>query len=240
MKPSWYHASPIVPASSGCSIFGGEKSRAFHDFFRPNLCFGITLKQKNSSLCKNFCWLSKSSWTNVMSWLNQWVCKMQWLGSCQVGCFSHLHLSMVDLQIGSEDLSIRSWMKDHREVLEEFWPTPKLFCWKHTFIYALCILSSLRHYYLDIIWHNINFWFWFWFQLSSSMVQHFVSQQNIHHDLNHCFFDYYYHYHHYLISNYSSFNYYDAHLINDEWIVTIINKDTPICMMRVVRCPFSI
>ena len=143
----------------GAQFLCGEKIRAFlMNFFDPTHVVGSLWNNKNA--LQVVFWPSKSSWTNVMSWLNQWVCKMQWLGSCQVGCFSlyvtlffkkdylHLHLSMVDLQIRSEDLSIRSWMKDHREVLEEFWTTPELVCWKHTFMHDLCILSSLRHYYL--------------------------------------------------------------------------------------------
>ena len=162
----------------GAQFLCDGKIRAFHDIFRPNLCCGITFKQNNA--LQEFCWLSKSFWAYVMSWL-LWVYNMQCLEAVKLDVFHyvwhfferylHLHLSMVDLQIGSEDLSIRSWIEDHREVLEEIWTTPKLFCWKHTLYTHLIITTSLL---FAII--STNYWFWFWFQLSSSMVQHSVSQ----------------------------------------------------------------
>ena len=69
----------------GAQFLCDGKIRAFHDIFRPNLCCGITFKQNNA--LQDFCWLSKSFWANVMSWL-LWVYNMQLLRSCQVGCFS--------------------------------------------------------------------------------------------------------------------------------------------------------
>lgn len=69
----------------GAQFLCDGKIRAFHDIFRPNLCCGITFKQNNA--LKDFCWLSKSVWAYVMSWL-LWVYNMQLLRSCQVGCFS--------------------------------------------------------------------------------------------------------------------------------------------------------